>query len=179
MTSSETSKADGIVDRLSSLYKDASSNLQVALDRYLTTGSAPTPEERRRFRYPELRVSYAPSGLVPTSPRAFAKFSIPGTYTTTITQPEAFRAYLVEQLTPLMEEFNAVVEVHVSEQEIPYPYVFERGDELARGTASAADLALHFPTPHLAEVGDEIADGLWDFEPDRPRPLALGPGEKA
>ena len=173
MTSSETSKADGIVDRLSSLYKDASSNLQVALDRYLTTGSAPTPEERRRFRYPELRVSYAPSGLVPTSPRAFAKFSIPGTYTTTITQPEAFRAYLVEQLTPLMEEFNAVVEVHVSEQEIPYPYVFERGDELARGTASAADLALHFPTPHLAEVGDEIADGLWDFEPDRPRPLAL------
>ena len=72
-----------------------------------------------------------------------------------------------------MNEFHAHVEVGLSGQEIPYPYVFERGDELGRGGASAADLALHFPIPLLSEVGDEIADGLWDYDEERPRPLAL------
>ena len=33
-----------------------------------------------------------------TNRRAFAKFSAPGVYTTTITQPRAFSAYLLEQL---------------------------------------------------------------------------------
>ena len=38
---------------------------------------------------------------------------------------------------------------------------------------SVTELARHFPTPLLSNVGDEIADGLWRFEPGRPRPLAL------
>ena len=50
----------------------------------------------------------------------------------------------------------------MSEQEIPYPYVFERGDELGRGAhLGGRARAAHFPTPLLAAVGDEIADGTW------------------
>jgi AMP nucleosidase len=161
------------VDALASRYHAASVALRDAVERYLAGGEPPTPKERMAFFYPELRITYAPDGLVPTSPRAYAKFSVPGDYTTTVTQPAAFRDYLIEQLAPLMSEFNAKVEVGMSRQEIPYPYVFERGDELGRGGATAADLALHFPIPHLSEVGDEIADGLWDYDEARPRPLSL------
>ena len=72
-----------------------------------------------------------------------------------------------------MRDYGATIEVGVSDQEIPYPYVFERGDELGRGAHSASELAQHFPTPLLAKVGDEIADGTWVFHEDEPRPLAL------
>lgn len=165
--------AEDAVDALDALYQGASRALREAVERYLAGGAPPTKAERAAFRYPELRIIYAPEGLVPTNPRAFAKFSVPGTFSTTVTQPAAFRAYLLEQLHPLIAEFNAQIEIGVSTQEIPYPYVFERGDELGRGGASAADLALHFPIPLLSEVGDEIADGLWEYDDESPRPLAL------
>ena len=61
----------------------------------------------------------------------------------------------------------------MSDREIPYPYVFEEGDELVHGDISVAELARYFPTPILAAVGDDVADGAWVFETDRPRPLAL------
>ena len=76
---------------------------------------------RARFRYPELRVIYQPEGVPPSSARAFAKFSEPGVYSTTVTQPEDFRAYLLEQLEPLVEEFGATIEVGVGCAGNPLP----------------------------------------------------------
>ena len=111
--------------------------------------------------------------MPPIKQRAYAKFQGPGVYATTITQPAFFRNYLLEQLNYLVRDYGATIEVGVSDQEIPYPYVFERGDELGRGAHSAAELAQHFPTPLLAKVGDEIADGTWMFHENEPRPLAL------
>src|SRR3712207_7101513 len=60
---------------------------------------------------------------------AYAKFEEPGTYATTVTHPSFFRDYLLEQLRPLTEDYGAAIEVGVSAQEIPYPYVFERSEE--------------------------------------------------
>jgi AMP nucleosidase len=56
---------------------------------------------------------------------------------------------------------------------MPYPYVLERADALARGDILSSDLARYFPTPNLAVVGDEIADGQWHLPPDGVRPLSL------
>jgi AMP nucleosidase len=161
------------VERLDALHSTATGALREALERFFANGSPPTAAERLRFRYPELRVTYRPEGPIPAIKRAYAKFEEPGTYATTVTHPAFFRDYLLEQLRPLAQDYGATIEVGVSAQEIPYPYVFESGDELARGAVSAADLARHFPAPLLAAVGDEIADGTWmDFQIE-PRPLAL------
>jgi AMP nucleosidase len=149
------------------------SSLRDAVERFLRSGVAPSPEERAHFRYPRLRVLYRPEGPPPSNARAFAKFSAPGVYSTTITQPAEFRDYLLEQLEPLVAEFGAEMEVGTGGQEIAYPYVFESGDELGRGGATAADLARHFPTPSLAVIGDEIADGHFEIRPGAERPLAL------
>ena len=127
------------------------------------------------FRYPELRLTYAPHRAAPSSARAFAKFSEAGVYTTTVTQPADFRAYLLEQLEPLVTEYGAMIEVGVGAQEIPYPYVIESGDEMTRGGADAAELARFFPVPSLATIGDETADGEFDFGPERPLALFDAP----
>ena len=46
-----------------------------------------------------------------------------------------------------MKDYGATIEVERSEQEIPYPYVLEQGDDLGRNGVTAAELALHFPAP--------------------------------
>jgi AMP nucleosidase len=161
------------VDLLARRYDEAVVALRGAVERFLRTGVPPSAEERAKFRYPQLRVTYHPDASPPANARAFAKFSVAGVYSTTVTQPADFRAYLLEQLTPLVAEYGAEIEVDVGAQEIAYPYVFESGDELGRGGATAADLARYFPAPSLAVIGDEIADGHIDRRPDAERPLAL------
>jgi AMP nucleosidase len=155
------------------LHTAATVAMRRALDRFAATGTPPTSEERAQYRYPELRLVWDPRGPLPFTWRAWAKFQAPGTYTTTVTQPDYFRRYLLEQLHPLVEEYGATIDVDVSEQEIPYPYVLEPDDKLVVGDASASDLARHFPTPMLSAVGDEVADGQWELRDGQPRPLAL------
>ena len=164
---------EAAIDRLEQLYDEARSALRADLQRFFDTGEAPTPEDRQRYRYPLLRVTYEPSKLPAATRRGYAKFAAPGIYSTTVTQPGEFRAYLLDQLRPLVAEYGATIETGISTQEIPYPYALEGGDELGRGKITAAELARYFPTPLLSLVGDEIADGTYDLIDGEPRPLSL------
>jgi AMP nucleosidase len=162
------------IDRLEELYAQATAALSAALDRYVTAHIPPTREERARFRYPLLRIHVTETGTpLPQNRRAYAKFQRAGIYETTITHPRAYRAYLEEQLALLLGEYPVELEVEPSDQEIPYPFVVERIEELARSGVSSGDLARHFPTPLLSQVGDEIADGDWHPPPGEPLPLSL------
>ena len=160
-------------DRLQDLHGDATQALRDALARFVAGGPPPSAEERARFRYPALHLRWRDDGPVPVTRRAWAKLLAPGAYATTVTQPAAFRRYLLDQLQPLVAEYGAELRVAVSAQEMPYPYVLDGGDELAVGDISPAELARHFPTPLLSAVGDEIADGLWAAPPETPLPLGL------
>lgn len=162
------------VNQLAVLHDDAVRKLRQALDHYARTGEPPTAEQRRHFCYPELVVTYTTPVPRQLNARAYAKFQTPGVYATTITQPEAFRPYLEEQLGLLADDYGATISVRPSNQEIPYPFVLEGIDELmAAGSIPPAELARWFPTTALAQVSDEVADGLWSGPPDAPRPLAL------
>ena len=166
--------AEAAVDRLEKLYADATAGLSAALDRYLSTGEPPSAAERATFRYPLLRVVHrdldrpcprtgAPSAACsgPASTRPPSRIRAPSAAT------------CWSSSTRCSTEYGARIEVAVSDQEIPYPYVLERTDELTGGNVTAADLARHFPTPQLSAVGDEIADGQWEQREGEPRPLSL------
>jgi AMP nucleosidase len=142
--------AEQAVDRLAELHERATRALSLALKRYLKDRVEPDAEQRSLFRYPELRLTYEYQGEVPATTRAYAKVQLPGTYSVTVTHPTAFRNYLLEQLVPLMHDFTVKVEVGVSEQDIPYPYVVEQGDELAGSGVTAAALARVFPSTDLS-----------------------------
>ncbi len=170
---SPTLSPEMAVDHLIALHAEATDSLRTCLDRYFDTRVPPSDEELRTFYYPELVVRYEPAGLLPRIARSFAKFEAPGTYTTTVAHPAHFRRYLVEQLTHLVDDYGATIEVRRSTQQIPYPYVLETGDDLGRNGVTAAELVLHFPGPNLAVVGDEIADGDLLPGPGQDMPLAL------
>ena len=128
-----TLTSETAIEHLESIYTTASGALEKALDRYLATRTPPTTAERAAFCYPLLRVTYEGTTEPPPSiGRAFAKLQRPGVYEITITHPRFFAPYLLEQLQPLVEEYGAEIEVTASRQEIPYPYVLERIEEVAR-----------------------------------------------
>ncbi|MGC6500196.1 MAG: AMP nucleosidase [Henriciella sp.] len=176
MFETSTSPSD-IIGALDRIYQDSVSALTSALQAYLRHGQTPDPSERAEgiFCYPELVIMYNPDGPPPPISRAFGKISEPGTYTTTVTQPEFFRRYLLEQLQPLLEDYDITVEVRRSAQEIPYAYVWEQGHADGLDEINPAELARWFPSPRLGDIGDEIADGE-DIQGHETRPLALFDG---
>ena len=170
---SEIAAAD-IVDRLQSLYDASVAALRRDLKAFLATGVAPDAgvRESGAYAYPALRLTYAANGPAPRLPRAFARFSQGGVYSTTITRPDLFRDYLTEQLSLLLGDFEVDAEVKPSGQDIPFPYVLDGSIDLDVEDLTAAELGRHFPATELATIGDEIADGFW--APERgERPLAL------
>ncbi|MBR9833701.1 MAG: AMP nucleosidase [Alphaproteobacteria bacterium] len=163
-----------IIDALQDLYEEAATALSSALQDYLHNGKTPSAQARADglFCYPELVIRYNPDGPPPPISRAFGKMSEAGTYASTITQPEFFRRYLMEQLKPLLTDYEVEIEVRRSSSEIPYAYVWEQGQADGLDEINPAELAKWFPAPKLEDIGDEVADGEM-FEPYDYRPLAL------
>ncbi len=157
------------VGRLEDLYNRSVANLRDAVRTFLRTGERPDAEARAKglFTYPQLVVTWfgeRPTGL---ETRAYARLSRPGVYATTVTRPDLFGSYILEQLTLLEQDYGAVFEVRPSEQEIPFPYVLD-GSDVALDASMTAAIARYFPTTDLAHIGDEISDGLWASDEDFP-----------
>ena len=164
-----------IVEQLQAIYAGSVENLRAALRRYLDGGAPPNPDARAdgAFAYPELRLIYRPDGPGPRITRSFARLVEAGTYVTTVTRPELFADYLIEQLELLSADYGVTVEAGLSRQEIPFPYVLD-GADLGLDAAVSAELARYFPATELAFIGDEVADGLWDASGERPLSLFDG-----
>jgi AMP nucleosidase len=168
------SNARAVVESLQQHYDHTVANLREALRAFLERGERPDPAARAAgaFCYPELRLTWAAETPPPRLNRAYARLSRPGVYATTVTRPDLFRDYLLEQIRLLERDYGAVFEVRPSRQEIPYPYVLD-GAGVALDGAVATEIARWFPTTELAYIGDEPADGRWSHGPEEPRPLAL------
>ena len=107
MTFEIAATPEAAVDRLEALYAQARQALGDDLQRFFTTRQPPTLEQRALYRYPMLRVTYEPSKLPAATRRGYAKFAVPGVYSTTVTHPAEFRAYLLDQLRPLVRDYGA------------------------------------------------------------------------
>ncbi|MEQ9507044.1 MAG: AMP nucleosidase [Hyphomonas sp.] len=172
MSKHTTPKA--VVDALEALYAEAVSALSDALNTFLRDGTPPDGEARAggAFCYPQIRLVYDPDGPPPPISRAFGKMSEAGIYITTVTRPDFFRAYLIEQLTPLMRDYDVDVTVERSNSEIPYAYVWDPSQAAGLEEIAPAELVRWFPSPDLTLIGDEVADGE-PYAAGSERPLAL------
>lgn len=97
------------LDKLEALYEQSVNALRDAIGRYIEEGTLPEQEARNNglFVYPSLSVTWDGSTTNPPKTRAWARFTHPGCFSTTITRPSLFRAYLEEQLTLLYRDRRA------------------------------------------------------------------------
>lgn len=157
----ENLSIEDVLDKLSLLYSNAIDSLRDAIAIYVKEGRIPDITERENglFAYPELCVTWEGKVDHCEKTRAYARFVKRGDYTITVTQPELFRAYLVEQLSILQQDYDVTFSVRPSKIKIPYPFVID-GSDLALDRSMSSNLAAHFPITDLSHISDDITDGL-------------------
>ncbi|MFA7503482.1 MAG: AMP nucleosidase [Burkholderiaceae bacterium] len=99
----------------------------------------------------------------------------PGQYETTLTRPDLFGNYYLEQFRLLLRNHAVPLEVGTGRQPIPLHFTV-RGAEHMEGRLDVERLRLlreQFDLPDLAAMDDGIANGTHEPRPGAPRPLAL------
>jgi len=99
----------------------------------------------------------------------------PGSFDTTLTRPDLFADYYLEQLELLQRNHGVSIEVGTSAQPIPVHFSFAEHDHLEGLMSHERRLLMRdlFDLPDLAAMDDGIANGTHEPRPGEARPLAL------
>ncbi len=132
------------------------------------------PRGRVRACYPFVRVRTA------TVARADSRLSYgfvagPGTYETTLTRPDLFGNYYLEQFKLLLKNHHVWLEVGTSNQPIPVHFSLAENDHLEGSLDATRRLLMRdrFDLPDLTAMDDGIANGTFEPGPGQAHPLAL------
>jgi AMP nucleosidase len=110
----------------------------------------------------------------PDSALSYGFVASAGRFSTTLTRPDLFEGYLLEQFEHLLSNHKVPLEVGVSAVPIPIHFVFQNGDHLegALDSAKLQRLRRCFSLPNLALMDDSIANGTHAVHGNE-QPLAL------
>jgi len=157
--------------RVREIYEASVDHLRVALQSFVN-GTAPAG--RVRACYPFVRVH------TDTVARADSRLSYgfvagPGTYETTLTRPDLFDNYYLEQFRLLLENHGVSLEVGTSVQPIPVHFSFAEHDHIEGSLTPERRLLLRdlFDLPDLGAMDDGIANGTYVARAGEAHPLAL------
>ncbi len=162
--------ADAAVTRLQELYDQATNFLARQFQTAVTKGH---PGHRVRAFYPEIRLTVTSFDKV-DSRLAFGHVSAPGTYATTVTRPDLFRNYLIQQIGLLIENHGVEVQIGLSDTPIPVHFAVSGNPDVSIPQEGVMDFSLRdvFDVPDLATTNDDIVNGTLTRYDDGSAPLA-------
>lgn len=158
------------VELLQALYSEATDFLASA---FVDTVAQGHPGRRIRAFYPEIRLTVSSFDKV-DSRLSFGHVSSPGTYATTVTRPDLFRNYLIQQIELLVENHGVHVEIGPSETPIPIHFAMAATAGLAVPQDGVMEFSLRdvFDVPDLSTTNDDIVNGTLTRYADGSAPLA-------
>ncbi|MDP2742726.1 MAG: AMP nucleosidase [Hydrogenophaga sp.] len=165
------------LEQVQRIYHEGVDFLRTAM-REFVDGTDATAQQRVRACYPFVRLhthSVMRQGTVPNSRLSYGFVAGPGRFETTLTRPDLYANYYLEQFELLLANHGGELEVGTSTQPIPIHFSFAEHDHV-EGTMSAARRALMrdvFDLPDLAAMDDGIANGTHEPRPGEPHPLSL------
>jgi AMP nucleosidase len=162
--------AAAAVDRLEELYSQATGFLAAQFEATIAKGN---PGRRVRAFYPEIRLTVTSFDKV-DSRLSFGHVSSPGTYATTVTRPDLFRNYLIQQIQLLVENHGVTVQIGPSDTPIPVHFAVTATTGVAVPQDGVMDFSLRdvFDVPDLATTNDDIVNGTLTRYDDGSAPLA-------
>jgi len=155
---------EAAVTRLEELYAEATAFLLEGFNSTLTGGR---PAARLRAFYPEVRITTS-SHMKADSRLSFGHVAVPGTYSATITRPDLFRNYLVQQLGLLIRNHGVPVSIGPSGTAIPVHFAVAGNPSVAVPQEGVLSFSLRdvFDVPDLATMDDDIVNGTNLSHPD-------------
>ena len=99
----------------------------------------------------------------------------PGRYETTLTRPDLYSHYYLEQFKLLLQNHDVALEVGTSTQPIPIHFSFAENDHIEGSMSGARRMLMRdaFDLPDLASMDDGIANGTYEVRPGEAMPLSL------
>ena len=158
--------------QIQQIYAHQTAHLRRAMQRFVAD-PAQTPAVRAFD--PFVRVQTSTVARAPTT-LAYGFVQGPGRYETTLTRPDLFATYYLEQLRLLQHNHGVALEVGTSNQPIPVHFALTDADDYAEAQLSPAQrLHMHdrFDLPDLTAMDDGIANGTWQPRGGEAHPLAL------
>ncbi len=157
--------------QVQAIYRSSVEHLRESLRRFVAGEDDGQPV---RACYPYVRVRTT------TVARADSRLSYgfvagPGSYEITVTRPDLFSNYYLEQFRLLLKNHGVAIEVGTSAQPIPVHFSLAEHDHLEGSMPPERRLKMRdlFDLPDLAAMDDGIANGTHNPAPGEPQPLAL------
>lgn len=148
---------------------------------YQAIAASPLSQKNSSFSptsgtYPYIGLKVSSSHLNTNASLSYGAVTDPGIYGTTLTRPDIFSDYYLEQIQRLMNHHNVPVLVGESTHPIPLPFALESFSMVDGSTLSYVQDQFIFPD--LSKIDDEIVNGTYITGPNDPMPLALFTGER-
>ncbi len=163
--------AEGALAQVQAIYRSSIEHLRGALQRFV---AGEDDGQHIRACYPFVRVR------TDTVARADSRLSYgfvagPGTFETTITRPDLFGNYLLDQFRLLLRNHGVTIEVGTSPQPIPVHFSLAEHDHLEGSMSAERRLKMRdlFDLPDLAAMDDGIANGTHEPRAGEAQPLSL------
>jgi AMP nucleosidase len=157
------------------IYDASIEHLRIAMQRFV---SGDERMDHVRACYPMVRIHTDTVSRVSTSDTARLSFGFvagPGRFETTLTRPDLYSDYYLEQFRLLLENHGVQLEVCTSSQPIPVHFSFAEHDHLEGNLSAERRMLMRdvFDLPDLAAMDDGIANGTYEPKPGEALPLAL------
>ena len=164
--------AEDALAQVQAIYRSSIDHLRGALQRFVAGEDGDGQHVRACYPFARVRTD--------TVARADSRLSYgfvagPGVFETTITRPDLFANYLLEQFRLLLRNHGVQIEVGTSALPIPVHFSLAEHDHLEGNMPPERRLLMRdrFDLPDLAAMDDGIANGTQVRAPGDPQPLAL------
>ena len=163
--------AGAALQRVREIHAASVAHLSARLQQ-LVAGTLPSGRVRACYPVVRLRTDGVARG---DSRLAWGSVAGPGAYESTLTRPDLFADYYLEQFELLLRNHGAALEVGTSAQPIPLHFALAEGEHLEGRMDAALRQRLRegFDLPDLAAMDDGIANGTYQPGPGAALPLAL------
>jgi AMP nucleosidase len=162
---------DAALAQVRAIYDGSIQHLRDALQSFVAGDAL---AGRVRACYPLVRVQ------TDTVARADSRLSYgfvsgPGTYETTLTRPDLFSNYYLEQFRLLLKNHQVSIEVGTSAQPIPVHFSFTEHDHIEGNLTQERRMLMRdrFDLPDLNAMDDGIANGTFEPAAGEAHPLSL------
>jgi len=163
------------LEQVARIYDASISHLRQAMQRFV---SGDDQLGHVRACYPLVRIhtdTVSRTASADTARLSYGFVAGPGRFETTLTRPDLYRAYYLDQFSLLLKNHRVELEVGTSSQPIPVHFSFSEHDHVEGNMTAQRRMLMRdvFDLPDLAAMDDGIANGTYQPKAGEPQPLSL------